>query len=197
MANNTERKWTPSQQQAIDARGCELLVTAAAGSGKTSVLTERVKNLLIDPVDPCDVSELLVVTFTRDAAEEMRTRISAALTKAESEEQRDAYERLIAELPTADICTIDAFVQKVVREHFNSAGVSADFRVLDDTEQSLLLDETIEEVRDIYRLIYHGGMTVTDACAAIRSAFPESIHRDLILSFVENSGRGIIKCPVK
>ncbi len=164
MANNTERKWTNSQQQAIDARGCELLVTAAAGSGKTSVLTERVKKLLIDPVDPCDVSELLVVTFTRDAAEEMRTRISAALTKAESEEQRDAYERLIAELPTADICTIDAFVQKVVREHFNSAGVSADFRVLDDTEQSLLLDETIEEV-------------IEDAYAQKRPGFAALVNR--------------------
>lgn len=164
MANNTERKWTPSQQQAIDARGCELLVTAAAGSGKTSVLTERVKKLLIDPVDPCDVSELLVVTFTRDAAEEMRTRISAALARAESEEQRDAYERLIAELPTADICTIDAFVQKVVREHFNSAGVSADFRVLDDTEQSLLLDETIEEV-------------IEDAYAQNRPGFAALVNR--------------------
>ena len=58
-------------------------------------------------------------------------------------------------------------------------------------------NETIEEVRDIYRTIYHGGMTVMDACAAIRSAYPQSAHRDLILSFVENSGRGIIKSPVK
>ena len=157
MANNTERKWTPSQQQAIDARNCELLVTAAAGSGKTSVLTERVKNLLIDPVDPCDVSELLVVTFTRDAAEEMRSRIADALSGTDRE-------KLVAELPTADICTIDAFVQKVVRDHFNSAGVSADFRILDDMEQAILLSETIEEV-------------IEDAYAQNRPGFAALVNR--------------------
>ena len=58
-------------------------------------------------------------------------------------------------------------------------------------------NETIEEIRDIYRIIYSGGMTVADACINIRSAFPQTPHRDTILSFVENSGRGIIKCPVK
>ncbi len=157
MANENKREWTPSQRQAIDARGCELLVTAAAGSGKTSVLTERVKNLLTDPADHCDVSGLLVVTFTRDAAEEMRSRIAAALSGTDNE-------RLVAELPTADICTIDSFVQKVVREHFNSADVSADFRVLDDTEQSLLLNETIEEV-------------IEDAYAQNRPEFAALVNR--------------------
>ena len=91
--------WTPEQSAAITARGASVVVSAAAGSGKTSVLTERIAELLSDPAYPAE--KMVVVTFTRDAAEEMRTRISAALAKAESEEQRDAYERLTASSPSA------------------------------------------------------------------------------------------------
>ena len=75
-----EREWTPDQKNAIEARGGMLLVSAAAGSGKTAVLVERVVQRLLDPINGCDADRLLVVTFTKAAAAEMRERISAALS---------------------------------------------------------------------------------------------------------------------
>ena len=75
-----EREWTPDQKNAIEARGGTLLVSAAAGSGKTAVLVERVVQRLLDPINGCDADRLLVVTFTKAAAAEMRERISAALS---------------------------------------------------------------------------------------------------------------------
>ena len=76
----SERKWTPEQRQSIEARGGSLLISAAAGSGKTAVLVERIVQLITDPDNPVDVDRLLVVTFTRAAAAEMRQRLSAALS---------------------------------------------------------------------------------------------------------------------
>ncbi|MBQ5840472.1 MAG: UvrD-helicase domain-containing protein, partial [Clostridia bacterium] len=76
----SERNWTPQQTWSMDARGGTLLVSAAAGSGKTAVLVERVIRRITDPTDPIDVTSLLIVTFTRAAAAEMRGRLAAALT---------------------------------------------------------------------------------------------------------------------
>ena len=87
----SERKWTPEQKQSIDARGGSLLISAAAGSGKTAVLVERIIALVTDPTHPVDVDRLLVVTFTRAAAAEMRSRLSAALSKKMAEEPDNLY----------------------------------------------------------------------------------------------------------
>ena len=139
-------EWTKDQQNAINARGAQVLVAAAAGSGKTAVLTERVKNILCDTENTCSVSEILVVTFTRAAASEMRERIAAAL-KDELRRSGNPYIRKqLLLLPTADICTIDSFCAKLVKENFHLAGISADYSMLDEAEEKKLLSESAETV---------------------------------------------------
>lgn len=140
-----KREWTPNQKDAFNARGMQILVSAAAGSGKTAVLTERVKNIVTDSVDPCDVSELLVVTFTRAAAGEMKDRIHKALTKCDTISKDKIREQLIA-LPLADICTIDSFCSKIVKDNFKRADVSADYLMLDDKDEAEMNEAAVDEV---------------------------------------------------
>ncbi len=142
------RNWTDNQKKAIEARNMQILVSAAAGSGKTSVLTERVKRILCDTENPCAVSEILVVTFTRAAANEMRDRIYKALgTEIEiNSENGDYLRRQMTLLPTADICTMDSFCAKLVRENFHLADVGADFRILDEKDEKELMQYAIKDV---------------------------------------------------
>ena len=142
------RSWTENQKKAISARGEQVLVSAAAGSGKTAVLTERVKNILCDTLNPCSSSQLLVVTFTKAAAGEMRDRIAKALKEEikKNFENRKYLKNQLALLPAADICTIDSFCAKIVRENFHIAGISSDFSVIDDNDHNVLKNESITEV---------------------------------------------------
>ncbi len=145
----SETKWTESQQNAIDARGMQVLVAAAAGSGKTAVLTERVKNIVTDIDNPCKMSEILVVTFTRAAAAEMKDRIYKALKKAEAvSENSDYITEQIASVPLADICTIDSFSSKIVKDNFSKAGVPVDYTVLDEKELSEFKEDALKCVID-------------------------------------------------
>lgn len=143
-------KWTQPQQNAIDAKGMQILVSAAAGSGKTSVLTERVKNILADTENPCAVSQLLVVTFTRAAATEMRDRIYTALHEAAMKDKvnSDYLLRQMTLLPTADICTMDSFCAKVVKDNFAAADVDVDFSVMDEKDVSEITARALETVID-------------------------------------------------
>ncbi len=144
------RNWTDNQKKAIDARNTQILVSAAAGSGKTSVLTERVKRILCDMGNPCSVSEILVVTFTRAAASEMRDRIYKAISdEIENDfENADYLRRQMTLLPTADICTIDSFCAKIVRENFHLADVCADFKILDEKDEKELMKYAVKQVVD-------------------------------------------------
>lgn len=144
------REWTDNQKLAIKARGEQVLISAAAGSGKTAVLTERVKNILCDIKNPCASSELLVVTFTKAAAGEMRERIAKAL-KDEIKvnvDNRLYLKNQLALLPAADICTIDSFCAKIVRENFHIAEISSDFTVIDDNDHKVLKSESVTEILD-------------------------------------------------
>ncbi len=143
-----KREWTGNQKKAINARGSQILVSAAAGSGKTAVLSERVKNIIT--VDRCPVNELLVVTFTKAAAAEMRDRIYAAVEKTAAENDDDYLYGQLCLLPTADICTIDSFCAKIVRENFHLADVAADFSVLEGNDDERLITETVDEVIEEY-----------------------------------------------
>ena len=106
----SETKWTPAQRAAIDDRGGALLVSAAAGSGKTAVLTERAVRLITDPEHPVDADRLLIVTFTNAAAAELRARIGQALLRrSQAEPSNTALRRQRMLLQRAPICTIDAF----------------------------------------------------------------------------------------
>ena len=158
MSNMT---WTPAQEKALTAQGGNILLSAAAGSGKTAVLVERILRRITDPVHPAAVNELLVLTFTRAAAAEMRTRIGQALSRALSEaadaaaahpspvaENRVSYlERQLALIGSASISTIDAFCQSLLRQYFYKLDLDPDFRILsDDNEKYLLRDAVLSEV---------------------------------------------------
>ena len=143
----SETKWTPAQRAAIYDRGGALLVSAAAGSGKTAVLTERAVQLITDPEHPVDADELLIVTFTNAAAAEMRSRLSVRLRQILAADPGNANaKRQLSLLSGADICTIDAFCLKLVRENFFSLNLAADFRLLDENENDRLFEEAIDTV---------------------------------------------------
>ncbi len=143
----SDRKWTPTQQDAIDARRGTLIVSAAAGSGKTAVLVERIIQRLTDTENPCPADKLLIVTFTRAATAEMRTRISAALEATLKESPNNEYlQKQQMLLPSAKIYTIDAFCNDVVRENFESLGIAPDFALLDESESKVLQKQAVETV---------------------------------------------------
>jgi len=139
------RVWTVSQEQAIETRCKDILVSAAAGSGKTSVLVERIARRLLDPVQPVDIDRLLVVTFTESAAQEMRERIRIKLeSAAQSGDGRAAAQ--LAILGKAAISTLHSFCLDLLRRHYYLLGVDPRFRVLDEEEASLLKLEAMEEL---------------------------------------------------
>ena len=146
----SERKWTDPQRHSIEARGGSVLVSAAAGSGKTAVLIERVIRRITDEHDPVDVNRLLVVTFTRAAAAEMRQRLSDALAKKIAEHPEDErYQKQQLLLPQAAITTVDGFCAQLLRQQAANAGLPPRFKVAEESEAALLaaraLDEVLEE----------------------------------------------------
>ncbi len=176
-------KWTPAQEDALTARGENLLLSAAAGSGKTAVLVERVIRRITDPTDPVDVNAFLVLTFTRAAAAEMRSRIADALSKRLSEASdaleahpteenaaRVAYlQRQITLLGSAAISTIDSFCQTLLKQYFYLVDFDPNFRILSDANaKRLLQDDVLSEVllnwyekddprfRDVLNLLAYG-----------------------------------------
>lgn len=141
------RIWTRAQNDAIYARGGELLISAAAGSGKTAVLVERVVTLLTDKESPVLADRILVVTFTNAAADEMRQRIIEALNERIQKEPDNEFlfhQRLL--LSKASIGTIHAFCNDVIRHNFQLLNLAPDFRIADETELGLLRSSAMEEV---------------------------------------------------
>ncbi|SDM83825.1 helicase-exonuclease AddAB subunit AddA [Acetanaerobacterium elongatum] len=149
------RNWTAEQLQAITARGGSLLVSAAAGSGKTAVLVERVIRRIADPVNPVDADKLAVVTFSNAAAAEIRERVDTALSALLAECPDDyGLRRQQMLLAKAHICTIHSFCMDVIRQNFQQLAVSPDFRIGDENELALLRAEAAAEVVEEY---YAGG----------------------------------------
>lgn len=131
----SEVRWTPHQHAAIEDTGGTLLVSAAAGSGKTAVLVERAVRLMTDAQHPIDADRLLIVTFTRAAAEEMRARIADRLAKEASAQPQSAFlrrQRLL--LGRANICTIDAFCMQLLKHYFAELNLPPDFGLADDAK---------------------------------------------------------------
>ena len=149
-----ERKWTDEQLAVIGHRGGNLLVSAAAGSGKTAVLIERIMGRILDETSPINIDELLVVTFTRDAAREMKERIGSAIAeKLEEEVNNDPDSQLTrrlmkqsALLSEANMSTIDSFCKKVVMENFKEAEIDPAVRTMDDTEGVIIRKKVIEDL---------------------------------------------------
>lgn len=144
-------KWTTEQQQVIDLRNRNLLVSAAAGSGKTAVLVERIIRKITDKEHPVDIDRLLIVTFTNAAAAEMRERIGAAIEKAlETEPDNVHLQRQQTLLHNAQITTIHSFCLYVIRNYFHRIDLDPDFRVAEEGELKLLKSDVIDEVLESY-----------------------------------------------
>lgn len=139
--------WTADQQKAIDGRKGTLLVSAAAGSGKTAVLVERVIRRICDTENPCGVENLLIVTFTKAAASQMKEKIEAAISKKIAENPADRrLRRQQLMLPCANICTIDSFCINLVRENFHALGIAPDFGMLDESKLDILKAQAVNSV---------------------------------------------------
>ena len=142
--------WTSEQKLVIDLRDCNILVSAAAGSGKTAVLVERILELLMDEQYPAEIDRMLIVTFTNAAAGEMRDRIRERLEEqAEAEEDpgmQEHLQRQIALLPNAQISTIHSFCQYVIRNYFHTIDLDPDFCIADDGEQKLLQSDVLTQL---------------------------------------------------
>ncbi len=143
-----DTKWTAKQREAIETVGCNILVSAAAGSGKTSVLAERCAYLVCDApaAHRCDVSELLVVTFTEAAAAEMRARIAAALADRYAKNNDDRLALQLALIDRAQISTLHAFCLATIRLHFHVLGIDPGFTILSEEEGLLLRTETARQL---------------------------------------------------
>lgn len=136
--------WTKEQQQVIDLRNRNILVSAAAGSGKTAVLVERIKELVLDKKHPVDIDHLLVVTFTNAAAAQMKERVAKALEKALQENPSDVrLQQQAALVQNAQITTIDSFCLYVLRNHFHEIGLEPNFRIGDEGELKLLREDVM------------------------------------------------------
>ncbi|GKX30853.1 ATP-dependent helicase/nuclease subunit A [Vallitalea longa] len=142
-----EVKWTEEQQNVINTRNRNLLVSAAAGSGKTAVLVERIIKMVIDKENPVSIDSLLVVTFTNAAASEMRERISEALEKKIDDNPENKYlHKQLSLLPNSNIMTIHAFCLNVIKNNFHLINLDPSFRVADETELTLLKSDIIKEL---------------------------------------------------
>ncbi len=143
--------WTRKQQQVIESRGSNLLVSAAAGSGKTAVLVERIIQMVTDQQHPIDIDKLLIMTFTNAAAAEMRERIGAAIEARLQEDPGNEHLQVQAALVHhAQITTIDSFCLNIIRNHFNTLDIDPSFRIGDEGELTLMKADVMQELLEDY-----------------------------------------------
>ena len=148
-------EWTNEQKRAIEERDCSLLVAAAAGSGKTAVLVERIIQRILDERRDVDIDKLVIVTFTEAAASEMRERIEKAildrmgnLTSKDSAEMKSRLKRQLTFLNKATISTMHSFCSKLIRKYFNKLDIEPNFKILDDIEADIIRTETLNKLMD-------------------------------------------------
>lgn len=143
------RQWTKSQRQAIDCKGGSVIVSAAAGSGKTAVLVERVISRLTDPENPVDANRILVVTYTRAAAQELKERLYSKLSQLI---KNDPFNKTLLRQQTllskANISTIDSFCSSVVKEFFYVLDIERNFRIADESELRLIKNDALKLTLD-------------------------------------------------
>ena len=146
-------KWTEEQQKVISLRNRNILVSAAAGSGKTAVLVQRILSKIMDREHPVDIDRMLIMTFTRAAAGEMRERIEAALEQALYEDPDNEHlQRQMTLIHTAQITTIDGFCSYIIRNYFHMIGLDPGFRTAEEGELKLLREDVMKELlEDAYQ----------------------------------------------
>ncbi len=163
--------WTEDQNKVIRLRDRSILVSAAAGSGKTAVLVERLVSMVTDPDDPADIDRLLVVTFTSAAASQMRERVTESINKAlQADPQNHHLLRQLSLIHNAQITTIDSFCLNVIRSHFHAIGLEPGFRVGEEGELSLIKEDVCRQLLDdCYADPPRGFTEFADAYAGARN----------------------------
>ena len=158
-------KWTLEQQSVIDSRNSNLLVAAAAGSGKTAVLVERIIQMITDKENPIDIDKLLVVTFTNAAASEMRERIGDAIGKALDKNPENTHlQNQLVLLNKASITTIHSFCLEVIKSNFHKINLDPNFRIGDTTECTILKNEALEDVfEELYKSKDQGFLNLVES----------------------------------
>ena len=140
-------KLTPQQQQAVNDRGGKLLVSAAAGSGKTKVLVDRLLKYIQDPVDPANIDEFLIITYTKAAASELRAKIAGKLSERIAAEPENRHlQRQLQRLYLTKISTVHSFCSDILREYAYKLDISGDFRVADENEVLQLRNSSMDQV---------------------------------------------------
>src|SRR5699024_4681916 len=143
--------WTEEQQEAIDTSGSNILVAAAAGSGKTAVLVERIIQKLLNKANPIDIDELLVATFTNAAAEEIRNRIGIAVKKTIVNYPNSYHlKNPLSLFQRAFIFTLHSFCTTVVRQYAYLIDVDPSFRIADEMEMELMKQDILDELLESY-----------------------------------------------
>ena len=142
-----DRIWTSAQEEAIYADGCNILVSAAAGSGKTAVLVERVIRKITDPENPSDIDRFLVMTFTRAAAAQMKSKIFDAVREKLKEQPDSRFLRQqLMKVQNARICTIDSLCAEIVRDHMEQIDLDPGYRLADEAEIRILQADVLQDV---------------------------------------------------
>ena len=164
-------KLTPQQQEAVFNRGGKLLVSAAAGSGKTKVLVDRLLSYVTDTTDPANLDEFLIITYTKAAASELRSKIAAKLTERIAQDPENKHlQKQMQRLFLAKISTVHSFCSDILREYAYKVDLSPDFRVADETESRELRDQVMTALLDdVYKNIH---------------------TNDSILAFIDTQGLG-------
>ncbi len=175
----SERRWTKAQEHGFTVHGGSLLISAAAGSGKTAVLVERIIRMIVgsnaEDIDAdanlVDVNRLLVVTFTRAAAAEMRQRLSNTLTALMAKNpHNERYQQQQLLLPQASITTVDGFCSQILRRYAAYAGLPPKFRIAEESETALLSAQALDEVlEESYRLRAPGFMALADTLNGLKN----------------------------
>ena len=177
-------KWTEEQQKVIQLRNRNILVSAAAGSGKTAVLVERIITMLTEDDPPVDVDKLLIVTFTEAAASEMKERIRLAIEKKLLEYPEDEHLKQQATLiHNAQITTIHSFCLSVIRDHFHAIDIDPGFRIGEEGELKLLRHDVLEEMLE--EKYQEGSKSFLDFAAAYSTGRDDKKIEDLILKIYE------------
>jgi ATP-dependent helicase/nuclease subunit A len=178
--------WTKEQDKVIKTKNKDILVSAAAGSGKTAVLVERIINKVLSDNDPIDIDKILVLTFTKEAAREMRDRIRKAIDKASRDnpgDMRISRQRTLVHY--AQISTIDSFCTYIVKNNFQAIGVDPDFRVVNPAESALMKQDAMDEVMEKY--YGEGDEVFRDLISSYKSSNSDQNIRDMVSGFYEKS----------
>jgi len=182
--------WTKDQQQIIDMRGCNILVSAAAGSGKTAVLVERIFKRITDKRDPVNVDQFVVVTFTKLAAAQMKDRLRERIEQALAEDPSNEHLlRQEGRLSLAHISTVHSFCSEIVKRYFHRIGLDPAFRMGTEAETRLLMQDVLDELlEEEYGQFFHWSVIEilgSGAQAGPRSAKVAAcpLHSESVSSF--------------